>query len=128
MLTSGKNIAQAPLQRSRAAGPARNGSTDLDGTEPPYLIIADFFGWFDAAGNNREDGRAVLARYAVNASVWTIADTARGDRSRLITDCSFDYVEKFVTGVPMHRQSRAGLKPRKLHAPLGRRIGPQPLR
>jgi hypothetical protein len=54
----------------------------------------------------------LLARYAVNASVWTITDTARRDRSRPITDCSFDYVEKFVTGMPMHRQSRAGLKPR----------------
>ena len=41
MLTSGKNIAQAPLQRSRVEGPARNDSTDLDGMEPPYLIISD---------------------------------------------------------------------------------------
>jgi len=56
-----------------------------------------------------------------------ITDNACRDRSRLITDCTLDYIEKFVAGVPMHRQSRPGLKPRKLCAPPGRRIGPEHL-
>src|SRR5712692_6579424 len=38
----------------------------------------------DAAGDDREDGRAVLARDAVDTSVWPIADAACRDRAGLV--------------------------------------------
>src|SRR5437899_3208100 len=47
----------------------------------------------DASGNNGKDGRAVLAIYAVDASVGSIANIARRGGAMLVGDCTFNNVE-----------------------------------
>src|SRR5712692_1798603 len=86
--------------------------------------VAAAGGGFDAAGDDREDGRAVLALDRMDASVGPVAHVARRRDAELVGDGALDDIENFVAVVLVHRELGARRETREKRVPLGGLVSP----